>query len=139
METQKYKEMFENMLLDADFDFGFVSDFKHKFFIKAAGFRITWDHSANTIELPSLDEDGEVRMHAKLLSGMSPAQLVNILKGHTTKQEYYIPTSQEDEFQASTARIGNILPFELVEYLERLLSVALECIIRYSIDYRKYK
>lgn len=139
MENQKYKEMFQNMLFDADFEFGFVSGAKYKFYIRAAGHRITWDRLANTIQLPSLGDDGEVRANAKSSSGMSPAQMVELLKGHSTKQEYYIPTSQEDEFQASTARVGNILPFELVEHLERLLSVAQECISRYSIDERKYK
>lgn len=139
MENQKYKEMFQNMLFDADFEFGFVSGSNYKFFIKAAGYRITWDRLAHTIELPSLDEAGSVRTNAKSSHGMTPAQMVNLLKGQSTKQEYYIPTSQEDEFQASTARIGNILPFELVEHLERLLSTAQECIGKYSIDERKYK
>lgn len=139
MENQKYKEMFLDMLWSEEFEFGFISGSPHKFSIKASGFRITWDSSANTIELPSLDEDGGVRANAKPTIGMSAAQMVNLLKGQSAKQEYYIPISQEDEFQASTAMIGNILPYELVAYLERLLSTARECISQYSIDERKYK
>lgn len=138
METQKYKEMFQDMLWSEDFGFGFTSGSPHKFYIEASGFRITWDSSANTIELPSLDKDGGVRANAKPTIGMSAAQMVNLLKGQSAKQEYYIPISQEDEFQASTAMIGNILPFELVEYLERLLSTAQENISMYSIDNRKF-
>lgn len=139
MENQKYKKMFQDMLWSEDFDFGFISGSPHKFYIKASGYRVTWDRVAKTILLPSLDDDGSVRTNAKPTSSLSPAQLVDLLKGQSTKHEYYIPTSQEDEFQASTAMVGNILPYELVEYLERLLSVARECISQYSIDERKYK
>lgn len=139
METQKYKEMFQNMMWDADLDFGFISGAKYKFFIKAAGYRITWDRLANTIELPSPDENNAITKNAKPASGLSAAQMVQLLKGSNEKKEYYIPTSPEDEFQASTARVGHILPYELVEYLEKLLSVASECISQYSIDERKYK
>lgn len=139
MENQKYKEMFQNMMFAEDFDFGFVSGSKHKFYIKAAGYRITWDRHASTIMLPSMEEK-EVHKNAPLAGMISAAQMVALLKNEAPSNlEYYIPISHEDEFQASTARLGNILPYELVGYLERLLSVVRETITQYSIDARKYQ
>lgn len=138
MENQKYKEMFQDMLWAEDFDFGFVSGSPHKFYIKAAGYRITWDRVAKTIMLPDLFQKEVVKNDPNTM--WSASVMIQMLKhGSSTQTEYYIPTSQEDEFQSSTARVGNILPYELVEYLERLLSVARECILQYSIDERKYK
>lgn len=139
MENQKYKEMFQNMMFAEDFDFGFVSGSKHKFYIKAGGYRITLDRSANTIMLPSMEEK-EVHRNAPSAGMISAAHMVALLKNETPHNiEYYIPISQEDEFQASTARIGNILPYELVGHVERLLCVASEIISQYSIDARKYQ
>lgn len=139
MENQKYKEMFQDMLWAEDFDFGFVSGSKHKFYIKAAGYRITWDRKAKTIMLPSM-ADTDIHKNAPTAGMLTASQMMSLLKGEAPdNKEYYIPTSQEDEFQASTAMVGHILPYELVEYLERLLSVARECISQYSIDERKYK
>ena len=139
MEIQKYKEMFYEMMRNPVVDFGFVSGSKNKFYISASGYRITWDHSANTIRLPSMFED-DVYQNSSNSGTLSAAQMVARLRNAAPDDlEYYIPTSDEDEFQASTARLGHILPFELVVYLERLLCIAQERIGRYSIDERKSK
>lgn len=138
MEIQKYKNMIEAILFSDDMDYGFVSGNKYQFYVRADQYRIIWDRKNNTVILPILEEPTPTVMDKTQLVISNPVQMVARLKSINPTRLYYVPTSKEDEFQASTAYDGHILPFELVRDLERLLMAVREDIGRYSVNARIY-
>lgn len=138
MNVELYKKLFDDMMFAEDFTFGFVSGAPHRLFIRSYSQRITFDRITNTVSLPDLEPtDDETVMLQKNNNPLSPQVMVQLLRNLNRSREYYVPYSEEDGFQASTMS-DNVLPYELVQKLELLLSLTKEEINKFSVDRRRY-
>lgn len=134
MEIKKYKDMIHDIMFSDDMTFGFIDDEKYKFFVRNYKHRVVFDRKNNTVTMPVLKDEIDPSQNQ-----ITPLGLMAKMRDIKPPVEYYIPTSKEDEFQASTSYDGNVLPFELAQELELLLSSVREDVSRYSMNRRIYK
>lgn len=128
-EIETYETLLNEMLNSDDFRFGYVAG-SNNFFVKSAGFSIVWSGKYQalipSIELPSMYNVFPPAVFNK----------IDILRHRGSDVLVYIPSSIEDEFQASTALDCKVLPFQLASAIEMLLHKAKEMIDVHSINMR---
>ncbi|WNV47533.1 hypothetical protein ENKO_430 [Klebsiella phage fENko-Kae01] len=119
MNVEKYRDFIKYMTNAEDLK---ISVLDGIMYINVGSIRsnsIEINNNYHTITMYDLDW---VREETKESTNSSASMLVAALKNASPpKLEFYIPISQEDEFQQSTARLGYILPYSLVPYVDELV------------------
>ncbi|WP_416470228.1 hypothetical protein [Salmonella enterica] len=119
MNVEKYREFLKYMIHAEDLKISVLDGIMH---INEGTLRtnsIEININYNTISMYDLEW---VREESKEFTNSSSSMLRAVLKNASPpKLEFYIPISQEDEFQQSTARLGYILPYSLVSYVDELI------------------
>lgn len=119
MNVEKYRDFIKYMTHAEDLK---ISVLDGIMYINVGSIRtnsIEINNNYHTISMYDLDW---VREETKESTNSSARMLVAALQNASPpKLEFYIPISQEDEFQQSTARLGYILPYSLVPYVDELI------------------